>query len=321
MSRGAEGDRARQLDIGGSSDSRLAGTPGKVARTSKIAPIQKKASSGTAQSRPAVEHPSTDWSDNPAMDAALLGVPLGGSSNSQSLQLVETKEDNSQGSGKADDPWTGSSSHGKFKVDPYEPYDTDDNKDTRKQVGTKLEIHFTPGTAVRSEKISFVQVMKSTKSGKPYLFENEKPRATKDSDGDAGWAVDRANNKNSPNYGEQNDGKESGSTVKFGHRKSASDHKDAWMYDRVRLNRAQGQTVEGTATTFALDNDSNKYLGSVEWGYTCDDKGKVTTKALKIQSMENPGGIQKRALERWNEQAEGPESDRNHPDQKKVPVP
>jgi hypothetical protein len=210
---------------------------------------------------------------------------------------------------------------GSFKIDHYEENDTDKGKDTDKSVGANIEITFTPAESVTSNKVSFVQIMKVTNDGTPYLFENEKPRATDAKSGDAGWAVDRLAGRKSPNYGQENDGTAGGNT-RFGNRKSKTEFTDAWMHDKINLPRSKGMKVVSDATTFALDNTGSKYLGGVTWGFTTDAAGKTVKKAEAIQSMGDPTGVQKSALEKWNEQAGlADASKRNAPDQEKVPVP
>lgn len=210
---------------------------------------------------------------------------------------------------------------GVFKVENYTESDTDKGNDTDKRVGAAIDITFTPAEAIKSDKISFVQIMKSTKDGTPYLFENEKPRATDAKSGDAGWAVDRLKDMKSANYAQENDGTAGGNTI-FGYRKSKTDFKDAWMQDAVALNRSKGKTVTGDATAFALDNTGSKYLGAVSWGYATDGAGKTTKKTEAVYAMGDPTGVQKSALEKWNEQAANKDvSKRNAPDQEKVPVP
>jgi len=211
---------------------------------------------------------------------------------------------------------------GSFKIDDYVERDTDkDNNPDLKRVGANIEITFTPAESVTSDKISFVQIMKTTKDDTPYLFENEKPRATDAASGDAGWAVDRLKGKKSANYAQDNDGSAGGNT-RFGHRKSKTDVADAWMHDDISLSRTKGQKMAVNATSFALDNTGGKYLGGVTWGFTTDATGKTVKKAEAIQSMGDPGGVQKSALEKWNEQADlADTSKRNAPDQEKVKVP
>lgn len=219
------------------------------------------------------------------------------------------------------------SNGGEFKVTPYSEHDGDPGNDTSKTCGVDVDITFTPAETVRSNKISFVQVMKCTKGdGKPLLFDNEKPRATgKDEagggDADEGYCVDRLAGRKSANYGENNDGTAASTTI-FGSRTDKTTHTDAWMHDAVRLPRASGKTFSCDATAFALDNTNGKYLGGVKWGYDVDAKGKVTKRAASIGSMGDPAGVHAKALEKWNEQAQNKDtSKRNHADQKKVPVP
>jgi hypothetical protein len=210
---------------------------------------------------------------------------------------------------------------GSFKIDHYEETDSDKGNDTDKHVGAKIDIHFTPAESVTSDKVSFVQIMKTTDDGTPYLFENEKPRATDAKSGDAGWAVDRLAGRKSANYGQQNDGTAGGNTI-FGYRKSKTDFKEAWMHDGINLPRRSGKAFASNTTTFALDNTHSKYLGGVTWGFTTDATGKTVKKPEAIQSMGDPGGVQKSALEKWNEQAAlADNSKRNAPDQERVPVP
>jgi hypothetical protein len=211
---------------------------------------------------------------------------------------------------------------GVFKVENYNETDGDPGKDTEKAVGAEIDIEFTPDKTVKSDKINFVQIQKALKNGTPYLFENEKPRATEAKDKEAGWAVDRVAGKKSPNYA-QNDDKTAGGNTKFGYRKSDTDFKPAWMHDGPSLNRtSKGMTVSIDFTAFVLDSTNSKYLGALAWGFATNAGGTTTKKKAAVHAMGDPGGIQKRALERWNEQAVNPDaSKRNAPDQEKVPVP
>jgi hypothetical protein len=211
---------------------------------------------------------------------------------------------------------------GNFVFTKYIAYDQDPGNDTKKSCGIDITITFKPDKAVRSDQISFVQIMKAEKGGTPLLFENEKPRATEAKDGDAGWAVDRLDQNKNADYQIGNDGKEVPGWGQIGHRKSDVDFRCATLEDGVRLPRNAGQTFKVQATSFALDKTNSKYLGGVAWGYDVDAKGKVTKTAESIQSMGDPGGIQKRALERWNEQAKNPDkAKRNHDDQQPITVP
>jgi hypothetical protein len=93
------------------------------------------------------------------------------------------------------------------------------------------------------------------------------------------------------------------------------------LRDHVRLPRKAGETVTCDAGTYAFDETNSKYLGGVSWGFRTDAAGKSTLKAAAHHSG-NPSGVQKEALERWNEQADLADVTlRNAPTQAKVVVP
>lgn len=214
-----------------------------------------------------------------------------------------------------------------FKVDPYAELDSDNGKDTARKVGVEIDITYTSAKTYRSDKIGFVQTMKTTKDDAPYLFEKEKPRATEAKHGEAGWAIDRLKDKKSPIYAQENTGG-SGANTTFGYRKSPrffgllSGNKNAWMHDAIKLNRAVGQKVTVDAVTFAFDETNSTYLGGISWGFATDTTGTTKKKSPALHSVGDPGGIQKEALTRWNEQADlSDASKRNAPDQVKVVVP
>ena len=211
---------------------------------------------------------------------------------------------------------------GDFVMTQYDAFDGDPGQDTKKKCGIDLKITFTPAKSLRSDKISFVQMMKAEKSGVTFLFENEKPRATTAAQGEEGWVVDRlAGNKNA-DYQITNAGVESASWGQIGHRKSDADVRDATLIDTVRLTRDAGATAKVRATSFALDKTNSKYLGGVAWGYDVNAAGVVTKTKESIQSTGAPTGVQKAALEQWNEQAKNPDvSKRNAPDQVEITVP
>jgi len=208
-----------------------------------------------------------------------------------------------------------------FEVDPYVEVDSDNGKDTARPVGVAIDITYKSAETYKSDKIGFVQTMKTTKDGAPYLFENEKPRATEAKQGEAGWVIDRLEDKKSPLYAQENTGSAGGNTT-FGYRKSRTDFKAAWMHDAMSLNRAVGQKVTVDAVTFAFDETNSTYLGGIAWGFATDTKGTTAKKSATLQAAGNPGGIQKEALKKWNEQAGlADTSKRNAPDQLKVLVP
>jgi hypothetical protein len=214
------------------------------------------------------------------------------------------------------------SNGGEFVMTGYNAYDGDPGKDTTKDVGVDLTITFTPAKALRSDEITFVQIMKTVKGSAPYLFPNEKPRATTAAQGDAGWAVDQTAAHKHADYQMDNAGKEEPDFGQFGYRKSDTDARDAVLQDTMRLPRDAGKTFKVQATSFALDKTNSKYLGGVSWGIDVNAKGVVTKKAAAIQSKGAPAGIQKAALRQWNAQAKNKDvSKRNDPNQVPITVP
>jgi hypothetical protein len=213
---------------------------------------------------------------------------------------------------------------GEFEVKNYKETDTDKDNDTDKDVGAEIDIHFTPGVRIRSEKISFIQIIKPIENDKPGLFENEKVRATP-----GGWALDRLKGRRSPNYGENNPvppsttGLAGGNTI-FGKRSSNTSFIKAFMHDAYNVTRNKGKTSSADAKAFALNVTNGKYLGGITWGFDAGTDGKVTKKKAEVFSMNNPSGEQTTALTKWNEQADlsGPDAaKKNAPDQEKVAEP
>ncbi len=215
-----------------------------------------------------------------------------------------------------------SSGGGDFVMTQYNEFDGDPGNDTAKTCGVDITITFTPAKTLRSDKISFVQIMKAERGGSPLLFANETPRATTAAQGDAGWAVDRVANQKNADYQIGNNGAEVPGWGQVGHRKSDTDVRDATLIDKVRLPRSAGQTFQVQATSFALDKTNSKYLGGMAWGYDVDAKGKVTKKNAVRKSIGAPSGIQKSALEQWNVQAKDADvNKRNDPNQVEITVP
>lgn len=210
---------------------------------------------------------------------------------------------------------------GVFTFDRYDIIDAAGG-DTAKQVGLDMKITFTPGARIVSDKLGFVQVVRSELGGTvDFLNPHQQGRATNAADGQAGWRVDRMDTMRAPTYGESNTGAAGGNTH-FGSRTAAGVVDPAWMTDGPTRTRAVGQTVTWRAVTYALDATHNTYHGSTTWGFDCDAAGKVTSMTPTFDPWGAPTGVHLRALERWNTQADDPTvANRNAPDQLHVPVP
>lgn len=213
----------------------------------------------------------------------------------------------------------------KFEVSPYRKHlPKEDGKDTARKVGVEVGIKYTPAKGVYSDKIAFVQTMKTTKDGAAYLFANETPRATDVTSGEAGWVVDRLAGRDSPIYGQDDDGTASG-TITFGYNKKGrwfDKVQKAKMEDYVELNRAQGQTVTVDAVTWAFDETGGRYLGGVFWGFSTDAGGTTTLTRPGLFAAGNPSGVHRAALVKWNEQSLLDDvNQRNSPTQARITVP
>ena len=212
---------------------------------------------------------------------------------------------------------------GEFEVTNYDETDSDKDHDTDKDVGAKIDIHFNRAS-IRSDKISFIQIIKPIENDRPGLFPNEAARATP-----SGWTVDRLQGMRSPNYGEQNPVPPAttglpNSNAIFGKRTSNTDFIKAFMHDAYNVSRSRGKTSSADAKAFALNVTTGKYLGGITWGFDANAAGRVTKKNAAVASMNNPTGDQAAALTKWNEQADftgSNASKKNAPDQQKVPEP
>jgi hypothetical protein len=207
------------------------------------------------------------------------------------------------------------SSTGTFATDVYRPVDSSPGHDVAKDVGAEIKLVFTPGTRVVSNQIGFVQVLRPI-----VLFPNERGRATQAPD-QPGWALDRLGGRDSPIYGQNNNGTAAGNTH-FGHRLSATDIDPAWMYDQTNEPRGAGQALSFVGTSFALDMQHGAYLGGVRWGFSVTAAGAVAVAPITNEPTRGPSGAQGRALELWNQQAANPDpAQRNSPHQRRVPLP
>ena len=131
--------------------------------------------------------------------------------------------------------------------------------------------------------------MKVTKDGQPYLFKNEKPRATTE-----GWTVDRLEGKKQGYYGMKDNLKASESNYWAGSRKDAATATDAKMHDKVSLSRAPGQKIDCEAITYAVDIEHGTYLGAFSWGWSIDDTGTVAEKPVASAEWDRPSAKRSR---------------------------
>ena len=168
---------------------------------------------------------------------------------------------------------------GEFTIDNYDLHETAAG-DVQKRCGINIDVKYESPTSLRSTQIGFVQVMKVTKDGTPYLFSNEKPRATKEFSFDEGWTVDRVAGKTRGFYGMNDDLTASGTNYWSGSRTDDTTATDAKMHDKVGLNRAPGQEIDCQAMTYAVDIEHGTYLGGFSWGWSIDAAGTLAAKPV-----------------------------------------
>jgi hypothetical protein len=191
--------------------------------------------------------------------------------------------------------------------------------DVQKRCGINIDVTFTSPTSVKSNQIGFVQVMKVTKDGTPYLFSNEKPRATKEFSGDEGWTVDRLQGKTQGYYGMNDDLNASNTNYWAGSRTDDTTATDAKMHDKVGLSRSPGQEIDCQAMTYAVDIENGAYLAGFSWGWSIDASGALAAKPIASAAM---GSVQRQAIVNWNKQAALSDvSKRNAAGQATLPVP
>jgi len=266
----------------------------------RVAPRAKGASppiGNEALARAISELPAAPAGRGLTGDRAMLSQQLARASVSQ-RQLARCKIKTAQGD---------------FKVKNYSPHE-DATGDAQKKCGVNIDIEFTSPTTLQSNQIGFVQVMKVTKDGQAYLFNNEKSRAT-----DQGWTVDRLAGKQQGYYGMNDDLQASQTNYWSGSRTDDKTASDAKMHDKVGLSRKPGQKIDCEAITYAVDIENGTYLGAVSWGWSIDKKGKVTKKKASSAKM---GPSQRSAIAGWNTQAADTDvATRNAPTQATLPTP
>ena len=207
---------------------------------------------------------------------------------------------------------------GEFTIDNYDLHE-DAAGDVQKKCGINIDVKFESPTSLRSNKIGFVQVMKVTKDGTPYLFGNEKPRATGTGSGDEGWTVDRLSGKTQGYYGMNDDLNASNTNYWAGTRTDDTTATDAKMHDKVSLSRSPAQEIDCQAMTYAVDIEHGVYLGGFSWGWSIDKAGTLAAKAVASAAM---GDTQRAAIVGWNKQAAlSDTAKRNAAGQAKLPVP
>jgi hypothetical protein len=176
----------------------------------------------------------------------------------------------------------------------------------------RFETTFTPlAAAVDADEIAFIQTVRNVSSTSGA---NTSPYGTKRMTPDHS-KVDRLTGREQGWYG-MNDNETGGATLRPWVKGSAD---PAWTRDTPSAVDTNEDWHFETAVVCRKGADAGKVYAVITWGFTIDDKLKITPKAHKVWNK--PTDEFMKSVEAWNTQASGPEADRNAPGQKPLPTP
>ena len=174
---------------------------------------------------------------------------------------------------------------------------------------SEVNIAFKPEAATAdATEIAFVQNVQILDSGNQ-SFENRdnfKNRMTDD-----GSTIDRVADRKYGYYGYNNDGNAS-ATTKPG-TTATKPPTPATMYDKPSFNKPETKWSFEAAATAKTGADAGTIYGALQWGFDVDKDNKLTSHKAKHLDKQTAGFD--KAVAKWNEQAKGDESKRNHKDQ------
>ena len=175
-----------------------------------------------------------------------------------------------------------------------------------------IKVGFSPDEKlVNSSEIAFVQNVRVVDADTKESVDprdNFQNRKTDDE-----YTIDRLDNRKYGWYGYNNDGLAS-ATISPG--SAPTPKKDAILTDRPQWSRPNTSFDFETAAIDKSGEQGNKVYGSVTWGFSVDKENKLSSHP--VEETLTPSSEFNEAVEAWNEQAEGPEDKRNHPDQEKL---
>ena len=168
------------------------------------------------------------------------------------------------------------------------------------------------GDIVRATEIAYVQTVRlvHTASQETADWQDEsKARQTDDK-----WAVDRGTGGASGYAGYQTDAVPGPHTAQW-----SPDSPDSFAtyHDRPSAQIPSTDWSFETAVVAKAGADTGVIYSSVSWGFTVDENCMLTPKAHKVS--DKPSGAFGAAVDKWNQQAAGPEEQRNAPNQQSLP--
>jgi hypothetical protein len=190
--------------------------------------------------------------------------------------------------------------------------DGDRRSRPRKLARYRFEISFLPGPRAigASDEIGFIQTaqvvdLDTEENRSPYAHE----RSLED-----GTHVDRLAGKEQGWYG-MGDAGGGGATMRLW--KKSDWDEPAWMRDTPSTNNGNKRYHFETAIVCRKGFNAGKVYATVQWGFEVDRNLVITPYDHEVSNKETAGF--REAVDAWNEQAAGPEEDRNADDQKPLP--
>ena len=201
--------------------------------------------------------------------------------------------------------------YGEMEMEVIKVTDGDPGK---KSYEYSMKIKFTPDEAAcDADSIAFIQRVRlvDTKTGanKDWDQVNRERATTRQS------SIDRIPGKEQGWYGVANDLKDQGNLQTW---VRGGGMKEAWMTD------APGAAIPNTTWEFETaavsrsGSDAGTVYGVITWGFTVDDKLKVS--GMPNLTFNKPTSDFSAAVAAWNKQAKGPAAKRTAPNQKDLPA-
>ncbi len=203
--------------------------------------------------------------------------------------------------------------HGKVEARNTLAEDGDRSSRPRKNARYRFEISFTPShmTVGSADEIGFIQTARvvdldTGANRSPHAHERTTPDGTH---------VDRLQGKEQGWYGMTDEG--GGSRTMRLWRKSDWDE-PAWMRDTPSTPTGNKEYHFETAIVCRKGFNAGRVYATVQWGFEVDADLVVTPYEHEVLNKETAGF--REAVDAWNEQAAGPEEDRNADDQQRLPA-
>jgi hypothetical protein len=177
-----------------------------------------------------------------------------------------------------------------------------------------VDFSFAPdGDIVRATEIAYVQTVRLVHTGTNDTADWQDAGQARQTDDK--WAVDRATGGVSGFAGYQTNAQPGPHTTQW-----SPDNPDSFAtyHDRPSAQIASTDWSFETAVVAKAGADAGAIYASCSWGFTVDERCVLTPKPHRIE--DKPSGAFGAAVDKWNQQAAGPEAQRNAPAQEALPA-